>query len=237
MAGVPRGAAQLTDGLGGLADEGMTAPFARALGRPASIGPGYAPLIELPYLSYLVDVLAGPYAWRFIAALPPERGVIAGAADVQTETLPETEVLVWAMAWAARGERGSKRVGVSPNGTLAVLSRHFAHRKAQRCGESVTVAQRGPALGRRGAHSTSTRIGAGCRSSARWPRRWRQRTWHDPPAARGSEGAVIGGRAGKRSPCTAWQTVRSSVRARAAPRLERGRCPTPNARLSLSPSR
>jgi methionine synthase II (cobalamin-independent) len=134
---------QLTDGFGGLAAEGV-AHLSLGLWGGTIDRAGYTALIELPYLSYLVDVLAGPSAWRFINALPPERGVIVGAADVQTEQLPETEALVWAMAWASRGERGSKRVGVSPNGTLALVRRHFAHRKAQRCGESVTVANAGP---------------------------------------------------------------------------------------------
>jgi methionine synthase II (cobalamin-independent) len=105
---------------------------------------GHAALIDLPYKSYLVDVLAGPSAWRFIAAVPPELGIVAGAADVRTETLEETEVLVWAMAWAAQGGRGQQRVGIAPNGPLAFIGRHFAHRKCQRCGEAVVIANAGP---------------------------------------------------------------------------------------------
>jgi methionine synthase II (cobalamin-independent) len=133
----------LTAGFGGTADQGIAHLSLGLWG--GQIDPaGFAALIELPYLSYLVDVLPGPSAWRFINALPPERGVVVGAASVQTEKLPETEVLIWAMAWASRGERGSKRVGIAPNGTLALVRRHFAHRKAQRCGESVTIANAGP---------------------------------------------------------------------------------------------
>ena len=105
---------------------------------------GYASLLDLPYKSYLVDVLAGPSAWRFIAAVPPERGVIAGVADVQTIRMEETEVIVWAMAWAAQGDRGSNRVGVAPNGSLSFIDRHFAHRKAQRLGEAVKIGSMGP---------------------------------------------------------------------------------------------
>ena len=105
---------------------------------------GYSSLLGLAYKSYLVDVLAGPSAWRFIAAVPPERGVIAGVADVQTITLDEHEVIVWAMAWAAQGERGANRVGVAPNGSLCFVDRHFAHRKAQRLGEAVKIASMGP---------------------------------------------------------------------------------------------
>ena len=105
---------------------------------------GHAALIDLPYRSYLVDVLAGPTAWRFINAVPPERGIIAGCADVTTVRMEETEVLVWAMAWAARGGRDSARVGCAPNGGLFAIGRHFAHRKCQRLGEAVNIAMMGP---------------------------------------------------------------------------------------------
>jgi 5-methyltetrahydropteroyltriglutamate--homocysteine methyltransferase len=105
---------------------------------------GHAPLIELPYSSYLVDVLAGPSAWRFIESVPADRGIIVGAGDAHSEALDETEVLVWAMAWAAQRERGAQRVGVAPNGSLTFVGRHFAHRKAQRMGESVHIASMGP---------------------------------------------------------------------------------------------
>ena len=105
---------------------------------------GHATLIELPYRSYLVDVLAGPSAWRFIDSLPTTRGVIVGAADATTAMLDETEVLIWAMAWAAQGGRGADRVGIAPNGPLFSIGRHFAHRKCQRMGEAVRIASMGP---------------------------------------------------------------------------------------------
>jgi methionine synthase II (cobalamin-independent) len=108
---------------------------------------GHAALIEQPYLSYLVDVLAGPSAWRFIDAVPADRGIIAGAGDATTAQLAETEVLVWARAWAAQGGRGSGRVGVAPNGSLAAIDRHFAHRKCLRLGEAVRIARMGPLQG------------------------------------------------------------------------------------------
>lgn len=105
---------------------------------------GHAPLLDLPYRSYLVDVLAGPSAWRFIDAVPPERGVVVGSADTSTEHWDETEVHVWAMAWAERSVRGSTRVGCSTNGSLTRIGRHFAHRKCYRLGEAVRVALAGP---------------------------------------------------------------------------------------------
>lgn len=133
----------LTKGFGGTADEGVSHLSLGLWG--GQVDPAaHAPLLDLPYLSYLVDVRSGPSAWRFIAAAPPERGIVVGAEDVGTEKLEDTEVLVWAMAWAARGGRGQQRVGVSPNGSLALVDRHFAHRKAQRCAEAVTVASAGP---------------------------------------------------------------------------------------------
>jgi methionine synthase II (cobalamin-independent) len=105
---------------------------------------GYESLIELPYQSYLVDALAGPQAWRFIHTLPASRGIIVGAGNAQTEAMDETEVLVWAMAWAAEGDRGPARVGVAPNGSLGSIGRHFAHRKCRRMSEAVGIASMGP---------------------------------------------------------------------------------------------
>jgi 5-methyltetrahydropteroyltriglutamate--homocysteine methyltransferase len=105
---------------------------------------GHATLIELPYRSYLVDVLAGRSAWRFINSVPATRGIIVGAGDATTGTPDETEVLIWAMAWAAQGERGPDRVGIAPNGSLVGLDRHFAHRKCLRLGEAVRIASMGP---------------------------------------------------------------------------------------------
>jgi methionine synthase II (cobalamin-independent) len=105
---------------------------------------GHATLIDLPYRSYLVDVLAGPSAWRFIDAVPADRGIIVGSADSSTDHWDETEVHVWAMAWAENHQRGSTRVGCSPNGSLTRIGRHFAHRKCYRLGEAIRVALAGP---------------------------------------------------------------------------------------------
>ena len=134
---------RLTTGYGGLADEGITHLSLGLWGGQIDRA-GYPALLELPYLSYLVDVLAGPSAWRFVAAVPADRGIVAGAVDASSTSLEETEQLVWAMAWAAQAGRGQARVGVAPNGSLALVDRHFSHRKAQRCGEAIVVANAGP---------------------------------------------------------------------------------------------
>jgi methionine synthase II (cobalamin-independent) len=105
---------------------------------------GHATLIDAGYKSFLVDVLAGPSAWRFINAVPADLGIIVGSADAGSEAMDETEVHVWAMAWAAQGERGASRVGCAPNGALSRIGRHFAHRKCSRLGEAVNIAAMGP---------------------------------------------------------------------------------------------
>ena len=105
---------------------------------------GHAALLGQPYQSYLVDVLAGPDAWRFIDAVPAERGIVCGVADAARASLDEVEVMAWAMAWAAAGDRGSDRVGVAPNGSLAGMDRLAAKRKIERLGETVRIASMGP---------------------------------------------------------------------------------------------
>ena len=106
---------------------------------------GHAALLDAPYLSYLVDVLAGPSAWRFIASVPPERGIIAGSADATTEShamRPRSTSGRWPgrrRAIAARARRAARRTGRS-----AQIGRHFAHRKCGRLGEAVQIAAMGP---------------------------------------------------------------------------------------------
>ncbi len=105
---------------------------------------GYASVLDGPYRSYLVDVLAGPAAWRFVFALPPERGVIVGALDAAQSRRDEPELMVWSMAWAAQGGRTGDRIGVAPNGSLRGLGRHEARRKIEEMGEAVKIAAMGP---------------------------------------------------------------------------------------------
>lgn len=105
---------------------------------------GFDAVFGLPYVSYLVDLLAGPASWRFVAAVPPERGIVCGAADTHRTAQDEVEVLTWAMAWAAAGDRGSDRVGIAPNGSLSRLERLHAKRKIERLGETIRIASMGP---------------------------------------------------------------------------------------------
>ena len=57
-------------------------------------------------------------AWRFALTVPDDRGLICGVVDAADATRDETEVMAWAMAWAAAGGRGAERTGAAPNGSL-----------------------------------------------------------------------------------------------------------------------
>ena len=105
---------------------------------------GFDAIFDSPFRSYLVDGLAGPDVWRFVFAAPSDRGVIIGAADAHEPVRDETEVMVWAMAWAAEGGRGHERVGLAPNGSLTSVGRHMARRKIERMGEAVRIGSMGP---------------------------------------------------------------------------------------------
>ena len=88
--------------------------------------------------------MAGPDAWRFVFAVPPERGVIVGALDADQSKRDEPELMVWAMAWAAHGGRTGDRIGVAANGSLRALGRHETRRKIEQMGEAVRIAAMGP---------------------------------------------------------------------------------------------
>jgi 5-methyltetrahydropteroyltriglutamate--homocysteine methyltransferase len=105
---------------------------------------GHAILLDGPFRSYLVDALAGRDAWRFVSAVPPDRGVIVGALDATRSERDDPELLVWAMAWAAHGGRTGDRIGVGPNGSLRAVGRHATRRKIEQMGEAVRIASMGP---------------------------------------------------------------------------------------------
>jgi methionine synthase II (cobalamin-independent) len=105
---------------------------------------GYGIVFESPYRSFLIDALAGPAAWRFVFAAPPERGIIVGALDAARSTRDDPELMVWAMAWAAHGGRTGDQIGVAANGSLRSIGRHATRRKIEEMGEAVRIASMGP---------------------------------------------------------------------------------------------
>ncbi len=124
----------------GLADYHLSLGLYRGAVHPA----GHATILDGSHRSYLVDALGGPDAWRFVFAVPPERGIVIGALDAADPTRDETEVMVWALAWAAHAGRTVERVGIAANGSLRAIGRHAARRKIERMGEAVQIASMGP---------------------------------------------------------------------------------------------
>lgn len=105
---------------------------------------GHSSILDGSYKSFLFDAFGGPDAWRFAFAVPADLGVIVGALDADDATRDESEVLVWAMAWAANGVRSPERIGISSSGSLRAIGRHAARRKIELMGEAVRVGTMGP---------------------------------------------------------------------------------------------
>jgi methionine synthase II (cobalamin-independent) len=91
-----------------------------------------ATFFDAPYSSYLIDVVTAPDNWRLIREAPTERGIIAGAADVRTDSPDDPAFLAWAALFAASlRSRGPDRVGLAPSGSLVGLSAASANAKIQ----------------------------------------------------------------------------------------------------------
>ena len=76
-----------------------------------------------------------------MAALPGDRGVIAGALTAHETGDESPELLLYAIGYAAStGGRGSTRVGLSTSGSLAELSWDRAVAKLARLGEVARLA-------------------------------------------------------------------------------------------------
>ncbi len=102
---------------------------------------GPATFFDLPYRSYLFDLIDGPDNWRLIALAPGDRGIICGAMDARTARPDEREILVWAVHYAAStAGRGPERVGLAPSGSLAHMAPEQARRKIDRLSEAARLA-------------------------------------------------------------------------------------------------
>ena len=99
------------------------APVAGGDRRSRSTRPGSMPSSSAPFASYALDLIAGPENWRFVRAVPGERGIVCGALGVGPGADEGPEVLLWAAAYAASSQgRGPDRVGLSTASSLADLS-------------------------------------------------------------------------------------------------------------------
>jgi methionine synthase II (cobalamin-independent) len=154
------------DRLVGLPPDGSEHRLAAdALGRAAGTADGHLTLAvtggpagsagapffyDLPFASYLFDLIAGPDDWRLIAAAPGDRGIVCGAADARDPHPDDEAVLVWAARYAAslRG-RGPDRVGLAPSAGLERLPREAARRKLERLAAAAHTAGAVDAVTRR----------------------------------------------------------------------------------------
>jgi hypothetical protein len=114
-------------------------------------GAGLETIVEAPYASLAVDLIAGPENWNLVTRLPGDRGVIAGALPAKDSPADAKETLLWAARYAAgaRG-RGLDRVGLGSAGSWASLTWEAALAKLQRLGDAARLAAlpAGPALAR-----------------------------------------------------------------------------------------
>src|SRR4051812_40931302 len=58
---------------------------------------GERTFFELPYASYVFDLIAGPDHWRLIARAPRERGIVCAALDADADAADDLALLVWAL--------------------------------------------------------------------------------------------------------------------------------------------
>jgi len=101
-------------------------------------------VLELPYSSLAVDLIAAPDSWNLVTRWPGDRGVIAGVESAAKADEPK-EVLLWAAHYAAstRG-RGMDRVGLGSAGSWANLTWEAAVRKMRLLGEAARLATMPP---------------------------------------------------------------------------------------------
>jgi methionine synthase II (cobalamin-independent) len=98
-------------------------------------------ILDAPYASLAVDLVAGPDNWRLVVRTPGERGIVAGALATATASDEGPEVLLWAAQYAAStGARGPARVGLGTAGGLGGLTWEQALAKLERLGRAAHLA-------------------------------------------------------------------------------------------------
>lgn len=101
---------------------------------------GASTILDAPYHSLAVDLIAGPDNWRLVAVTPADRGIVAGALDVRPGAADGPEVLIWAARYAASTQgRGLARVGLGTGGGLAHLTWDRAIARLRALTEAVRI--------------------------------------------------------------------------------------------------
>ena len=105
---------------------------------------GPATILDAPYASLAVDLIAGPENWRLVSAAPAEWGIVAGALTTRPGD-DGPEVLLYAANYAAStNARGRERVGLGTTVGLDRLTWPQAVEKLRRLGEAVRIANLPP---------------------------------------------------------------------------------------------
>jgi methionine synthase II (cobalamin-independent) len=101
----------------------------------------YGVVLDAPYASYAVDLVAGPDNWRLVVDVPQDRGVVCGALRAVQGSDDGPELLVWAAHYAASTRRrGIDRVGLANAPGLESLPWEVARRKLERLAEAARIA-------------------------------------------------------------------------------------------------
>ncbi len=105
---------------------------------------GIETILDAPYASLAVDLIAGPDNWNLVTRAPGDRGIVAGALSAR-DADEGRELLVWAAHYAASsGGRGLVRVGLGSAGSYANLTWEAALRKVRLLGEAAQLASLPP---------------------------------------------------------------------------------------------
>lgn len=130
----------------GEAHRRLTGGTAPAIHRSLSFVGGSVPqaaidaVLEAPYASLAVDLIAGPDNWYLVRKAPRERGIVAGVMSAG-EVDEVKEVMHWGAHYAASSAgRGRDRVGLGSAGSWANLTWEAALRKLSRLGEAARIA-------------------------------------------------------------------------------------------------
>jgi methionine synthase II (cobalamin-independent) len=102
---------------------------------------GTATILDAPYHSLAVDLIAGPDNWYLVVAAPMDRGIVVGALSAEDSLAEGPELLIWAANYAASTHgRGLVRVGLGTAGGLANLSWDEAVGKINALGRAAQLA-------------------------------------------------------------------------------------------------
>jgi len=102
---------------------------------------GPATILDAPYHSLAVDLIAGPDNWYLVAVAPMDRGIVVGAMSAEDSPAEGPELLIWAVNYAASTNgRGLVRVGLGTAGGFANLSWEQAVGKLNALGRAAHLA-------------------------------------------------------------------------------------------------